>query len=205
MRWRGRRGKSDYAPQTEPSQLKQLLQARKFLDEMARSIRNIIYASFPNTTSAEREDIEQEVKLKLWKMAAEGKDIENFRSYLWKVVYTTACDLVEDRLKAASLDVMMESQDQRLMEKLQVDFPRERVSSADAAILIREALQLLPQRRRSAVQLYCLGLDHKQIAKSLSLTEHQARHLLYRGLDELKRKFGNPSRNGDSGNGNLKP
>ncbi len=90
------------------------------------------------------------------------------------------------------------------MEKLQVDFPPERGSSADAAILIREALQSLPQRRRSAVQLYCLGLDHKQIAKSLSLTEHQARHLLYRGLDELKRKFGNHSESDAPGNGNRK-
>ena len=84
--------------------LEKLLKSKKFIDDIASSVKNILYANFPNTTPEEREDIEQEVKLKIWQTASNGKKIGNLRSYLWKVVYTTALDLIQERMAQASQD-----------------------------------------------------------------------------------------------------
>jgi len=176
-------------PLSQPEPLKNLLQARLFLDQMAISIRNIIFSAFPNTTAAEREDIEQEVKLKLWKAAACGKNIENFRSYLWRVVWTTAYDVVEGRMKACSLDEA-EDYSASALGGLSKWSPQAFLSSGpELKHMIEEAVQALSPRRKSAVRLYCMGMNHVEIAHALSLSESQARHLLYRGLSEVKAKL----------------
>jgi len=77
--------------------LESLFGTREFLDELSVSIRNIILSSFPNLTSQEKEEVDIDVKLKLWKKVARGKKIDNLRSYLWRVVYTTALDVIAER------------------------------------------------------------------------------------------------------------
>ncbi|OGD18229.1 MAG: hypothetical protein A2Y69_14935 [Candidatus Aminicenantes bacterium RBG_13_59_9] len=179
---------ADAASENSPD-LKKLFQVRQFLDEMAISIRNIIFSAFPKTTAAEREDIEQEVKLKLWKAAARGKNIENFRSYLWRVVWTTAYDVVEGRTKACSLEMVPDSACTDFSGSFGSSHRASPASNQEFKLMIDEAVEALPPRRRSAVRLYCLGLNHLQIAQTLSLSESQARHLLYRGINEIKSRL----------------
>ena len=84
--------------------LETLLKTKTFLEDMSVSIRNILRANFPEMSREEKEDIDNEVKMKLWKKAAGGKKIDNLRSYLWRVVYTTALDLIEERMPHLSLE-----------------------------------------------------------------------------------------------------
>ena len=64
--------------------LQDALTAGRFFDEVSLSVKKIVFASFPGLTEEEREEIDQDVKLKLLKMAARGKKIANPRSYIWK-------------------------------------------------------------------------------------------------------------------------
>ena len=57
-----------------------LLKTKTFLEDMSVSIRNILRANFPEMSREEKEDIDNEVKMKLWKKAAGGKKIDNLRS-----------------------------------------------------------------------------------------------------------------------------
>ena len=77
---------------------------KRFLDEISSSVRAILLKNFPGIAGPEREDIEQEIKLKLWKMVRRGKDIRNLKSYLGRMVYTTALDVIAKRGNHVSLD-----------------------------------------------------------------------------------------------------
>ncbi|MDH4273173.1 MAG: hypothetical protein OEW18_14460, partial [Candidatus Aminicenantes bacterium] len=87
--------------------LETLLKTKTFLGDISVSIRNILLASFPEMSREEKEDIDNEVKMKLWKKAAGGKKIDNLRSYLWRVVYTTALDLIGERMPYLSLETLI--------------------------------------------------------------------------------------------------
>jgi RNA polymerase sigma factor (sigma-70 family) len=166
--------------------VEKLLKTKAFLDEMAISIRNIIYSTFPGTSPEEREDIEQDVKLKIWRSAARGKNFTNLRSYLWKVVYTTALDVIGRR---------MESLGDREIEAISDSVRAAGMDGADPEILwrreeiranLRKAVGALPDRRRTVMKLWLLDMNLGEISRSLGWGENQVRHLLYRGLEDLK-------------------
>jgi RNA polymerase sigma factor (sigma-70 family) len=167
--------------------LETLLKTKEFLDELSVSVRNIILASFPNMTPEEKEDVDHEVKLKLWRKVARGKKIDNLRSYLWRVVYTTALDLIVGRRNHLPLE--------RILEQAETDgrAPQELLSSNHASearehrLRLEKAVNALPERRKIVARLYFSGQDIAQIADSLRWRQNQVRHLLYRGLADIRR------------------
>jgi RNA polymerase sigma-70 factor (ECF subfamily) len=169
--------------------LERLLRTRAFLDEMSSSIRNILLAQFPEMTPQEKDDIDHEVKLKLWKKAASGKKIDNLRSYLWRVVYTTALDLLGERMIHLSLDKIEEASEKNGLAPQEILIPDLSLQSSERKMMIEKALDQLPERRRTVLRLHLAGNDIGQISSQLSWSESQVRHLLYRGLDDLRVKM----------------
>ena len=55
--------------------------------------------------------------------------------------------------------------------------------------LVLAQLQDLPPDRRRAVALHLQGFTTQEIADLLTWTEPRARNLVYRGLDELRRRL----------------
>lgn len=169
--------------------LENLVKTKKFLEEMSDSIRNILLAHFPGMTLEEREDIDHEVKLKIWKKIADGKKIDNFRSYLWKVVYTTALDVLGERMNQLSVETLIETSEKQGI------FPQElfgldsAIEESEFKLVLEKAVDSLPDRRKAVLRLHLAGMDLTQIADSLHWTENQVRHLLYRGLNEVKKKL----------------
>lgn len=166
--------------------LKKLLTTGKILDEMAISIRNIIYDSFPGTTLQEREDIEQEAKLKIWRMASNGKKIVNFRSYLWKVVYTTALDIIEDRMQNMSEEEIQRAIESTHPTRFCEACPEFHWQHEEMKMKLNKTVAMLPARRRSVVRLWLADMNLEEIAAYLGWGGNQVRHLLYRGIEELK-------------------
>jgi RNA polymerase sigma-70 factor (ECF subfamily) len=168
--------------------LDKLLKTKQFLDEIAASVKNIIYASFPKTTPEEREDIEQEVKLKIWERAASGKKIGNLRSYLWKVVYTTALDVISNRLNTASQEEIANHIDSLNISRFQSLLPDLLLEQKELTELLRNGICSLPPRRKTVLELYLAGMNIEEMAKFLGWEENQVRHLLYRGIHELEER-----------------
>jgi RNA polymerase sigma factor (sigma-70 family) len=166
--------------------LEQLLQTKSFLEEMSLSIRNIMLACFPEMTTEEREDLDNEVKLKMWKNASNGKKVDNLRSYLWRVVYTTALDILGERMPHLSLERTVQVDEAE--ERLPGEFISEDLASRqrENSQMLEKAVNMLPARRKTVLRLHLTGMDIKQIAASLSWRENQVRHLLYRGLRDLR-------------------
>jgi RNA polymerase sigma-70 factor (ECF subfamily) len=170
-------------------ELEHLLQTKKFLEEISVSIRNIILANFPEMSREEKEDIDHEVKFKLWKKLAAGKKIDNLRSYLWKVVYTTALDIIGERMNYLPLEQLVETARRETLSSREVIAPDCPVEEKELKLLLEKAMNVLPERRKTVLQLHFSGMDLKHIAASLHWRENQVRHLLYRGLNDLREKI----------------
>lgn len=167
--------------------LETLLKTRTFLEEISVSIRNILLATFPEMSREEREDIDNEVKLKLWRKAASGKNIGNLKSYLWRVVYTTALDLIEERMPHLPLDHLVAASERADTVSERVLFQDPGVDEGERRMMLRRVLDSLPERRRAVLRLHLEGMDIAQIATQLQWRENQVRHLLYRGLVEIRK------------------
>jgi DNA-directed RNA polymerase specialized sigma24 family protein len=164
-----------------------LLGQKRFLDELSVSIRNIILASFPNLTSQEKEEVDLEVKLKLWKNAARGKKIENLRSYLWRVVYTTALDVIAERKCYLPIDEALDQVHGEGNVPDSLMAPDHAGGASDYRLRLYEAVSALPERRQAVAKRYLAGEGIAAIAASLGWRENQVRHLLYRGLADVRK------------------
>ena len=165
-----------------------LLKTKKFLDEMAISVKNIIYSAFPSTTPEEREDIEQTVKLKIWRKISRGKKIENLRSFLWKIVYTTTLDILDERMQTIPPEEIQERADSLIRFQDRPESPELLVESKETKAALIESVKALPARRRTVVQLWLSEMTLEEISAYLGWSGNQVRHLLYRGIQDLKDK-----------------
>jgi RNA polymerase sigma-70 factor (ECF subfamily) len=166
--------------------LENALKASRFLDEISLSVKKIIFASFPGLSEEEKEEIDQDVKLKLLKMAGRGKKIDNLRSYIWKMVYSTALDVLASRIPAMCLDDLVKLRKTPLETYLDDLSPDYLFEEKELLSIAETAIDSLPHRRRAAVSMHLQGLSLEEIALYLGESTNAARHLVYRGLDEVR-------------------
>ncbi len=170
-------------------ELEELVKTRQFLDQVTSSIHSIISKKFPGLDGGDREDLEQEVKLKVWKMVSNGKKIDNLRSYLWRVVYTTALDIMEPQLKKQSLEEYFESVKSLPSSPGDIGGHESGINKEDLKMVLEKIVDSLPPRRRTILKLHLEGMDFNEMADFLNWTHHKVRHLFYRGLQDLKEKL----------------
>jgi len=178
--------------------LKDVLKAGRFLDEISLSVKKIIFANFPGLTDEEKEEIDQDVKLKIIKMASRGKKIGNLRSYVWKMVYSTALDVIARRSRALSLDEVADSKKPPFLSYLDSLSPDVLYEEKERLALVQKAIDILPVRRKAAVLFHLQGMGLEEMALYLGESLNTVRHLLYRGLDDIKNEMSTLSDDLDS-------
>ena len=166
--------------------LEKLIKTERFLEEISLSIRIILLTYFPELTEQDKEDIDHDVKLKLWRKLARGKKITNLRSYLRRVVYTTALDVVGERMNSVPLYKIAEIEERKAPSALTLHSLDSAENLHETKSLIDKAVGNLSTKKKSVLSLHFSGLNIKQIAASLGWREAQVRHLLYRGLSDLR-------------------
>jgi hypothetical protein len=68
----------------------------KVINDFSYLIRSAIRKTSPSVDQSQMDDIEQEVKIKIWKEILKSeKKILNLGSYIWKVTYTTTCRIMK--------------------------------------------------------------------------------------------------------------
>lgn len=165
----------------------------KFLAGVSRTVRAVLSRRFPTVAWNEKEDIEQEVRLKLWKMRASGKKIDNPGSYLWKVVYTTTLDLLDEKGREIPLDEACEPGRSEREPRMEAGW-----LEADRRLDFERRLEALSRNRRTVIELGLAGLDLEAIAAHLGWSTARVRHLHYRGLKDLKKMI---EEEGEDGHG----
>ena len=124
-------------------------------------------------------DVEQEVRLALWKALEGGKKIEHPVSYLYKVALTTA---------AAIMRKSLSNRETSAPEALAAAgaAAAEPVADAERRVVLQQSLSRLPGDQARALRGYLAGFNHKEVAALFGWTEAAARHHIYRGLDRLR-------------------
>ena len=136
---------------------------------------------------AEAEDIVQETMIKVWNKREQWDDIESIEAFC-----LTIC-------RNISLDKMrkMENQNQSLSEgehdapdQSYSSNPEEQAMQQDRMQLIRQLINHLPEKQRSAMQLRDFeGKSYKEIAQIMDISEEQVKVNIFRARQTIRQKF----------------
>jgi RNA polymerase sigma-70 factor (ECF subfamily) len=166
-----------------------IINADEFIRHISKSVNFIIWKNFPGVSSDKQADISQEVNLKIWKALKSGKNISNLRSYLWKVVHTTALDFINERMKYVNLEKEKEFYTVNCLDEIKEISVETLHEKKEAKTLLMEAVNTLSQNRRIVIKLSLKGMNIKEIADFLGWSKSKVNHLYYRGLEDLRKRI----------------
>jgi RNA polymerase sigma factor (sigma-70 family) len=159
------------------------------LARYARRVRLQIQSHRLDRHGIDADDIEQEVRIRLWRALQRDPNAVLPASYIQRVVLTVLVDAVR-RAEARPSEPLPE------FEGAELDLPgtggmRPERQAIDTERMARigEAIAAIPARRRQPLQLYLQGFTLPELAPLCGLTADAARKLVYRGLDELKQRL----------------
>lgn len=153
-------------------------------------MRRVVASVCPYLLGVDPSEIEQEVRIRLWRARADERNMERSASYLYRTAATAAIDAVR-RIRA------------RREESLDARDNRGNTTSPSPALAVRDdvarraelrqalcrALERLAPERRRAVRLHLQGFTTAEVAAALGWTEPKARNAAYRGLADLRREL----------------
>jgi RNA polymerase sigma factor (sigma-70 family) len=137
---------------------------------------------------ADLDEVLQDVRIRLWQAGAAGKPLEELgASFLYQVATSAALDVLRRRRShgaAAAVEI-----DAHRELPLGGPSPHDHVEGSELASQIDAALETVAVDRRVAVRMHLSGYDRDDIARALGWSEGKTRNLLYRGLDDLRRRL----------------
>lgn len=132
------------------------------------------------------EDLTQEALLRATRAAGSMRGEAAPSTWLTAI----ALNLARDHFRAAGRAPQSASLDQA-EAMASDDRPEHTVLQAEMSACILEHISRLPERQREAVLLHHFaGLGHREIATALTVSEGNARIILYRGLSALRASLG---------------
>jgi RNA polymerase sigma factor (sigma-70 family) len=157
----------------------------KLVDQYARLLGAVARRVCGRRYQALVPDVDQEIRLALWKRLKAGNDIRHPASYLYKVALAT------------SLAVIRRYRPER--EELEADPaepPRDaswgpdQLLPAERAHLLEEVIGTLEPDAARALRGYLTGLSHEELAALYGWSPSVARHLVYRSIERLRERVG---------------
>lgn len=145
--------------------------------------------------SAVAEELVQEIFLRVYRSRATYNAEAKFSTWLYRIATNLAVNHARDtKHEKPELSVSLDEPDSDTGQKLDL---ADGAASAEQALLQRERLaairqhvQNLPDRQRLAVLMHKYqGMDYRQIAEVLKLSESATKSLLFRAYETLREKL----------------
>lgn len=133
------------------------------------------------------DDIEQEVRIRLWRALESGRIELLTASYVQRVVVNAVIDATR-RATVRATEPLDPEQVSQFAEAGQVGVDQNALHAQQVAAVM-SAIDELPQRRRIPVKLHLQGFSLQDIAQLQGVTAEGARKLVSRGMDELKQRL----------------
>ncbi len=134
-------------------------------------------------------ELTQETFLKSWDYLVSGGEVQQFRSFLYRILNNLIIDEYR-KMKERSLDEMLEDDTGFLERKLSEGSRSEVEEELDkeaTITLIRERIDELPDTYRSVVTLrFVDGLSPKEIAAMMQVSENVVSVRIHRGVAKLR-------------------
>ncbi|MBN8482666.1 MAG: sigma-70 family RNA polymerase sigma factor [Xanthomonadales bacterium] len=133
-------------------------------------------------------DIEQEVRIRLWKAIERDRSGAFHASYVQKVVATTVIDALR-RAEVRAAEPLPEDDDEPGQLPEEGVGPEQSASDGQRMSGLQRCLGAIPVRRRLPITLHLQGFSLQEIADVVGTSAEAARKLVSRGLDELKSRL----------------
>jgi RNA polymerase sigma factor (sigma-70 family) len=132
------------------------------------------------------DELEQEVRLRLWKALKTGEKIEAApASYVQRVARSAAIDLFRHR-RARPEDPLPDDPDRGPMTPPAAE---PAIAQGEFMGVLGEAIAGLVASRQGAVRMYLAGYPREEIADLMGWSEAKTRNLIYRGLEDLRERL----------------
>jgi RNA polymerase sigma factor (sigma-70 family) len=157
--------------------------------EYGKFLRSVIAQTCPRNLGIQINDIEQEAHLRLWRALQSERELTNAASYIYRIAVTTTIDAVR-RVMARQEE--QEDESEAEIGTLAVGserLPDQAVERSQLMQKVEGALMRLTENRRIAVEFHLQGMTSQEIADLCDWTEPKARNLVYRGLNELRKRL----------------
>jgi len=134
-------------------------------------------------------DIEQEVRIRLWRALERDRSAAFHTSYIQRVVLSTVIDAVR-AARARPTEPFAESEGDGADTLVTAAAgPEQTAGGVQDFARIAACLAELPRRRREAVALHLQGFSLREIGELGGTTEEAARKLLDRGMQSLRARL----------------
>ncbi len=159
---------------------------QQLLAEYGTRLRAIVRARCPQALGVDPDEVEQDVRVRVWQALTREKTIEQPASYL----YQTAMSVIVDHIRRRQARPDLAANDEtELAGVADTADPQRAAAGEQFGQALHRVLDELPPRRRQPVQLHLQGFGTAEIGRLLQMTEATARNLIYRGLDELRERL----------------
>jgi len=158
------------------------------LGKFARFINSNIYKFNLQKSGLDPDDIYQEVRIKIWKLLCNEKKIENYASYIRKIVDSSVIDQLR-KLRREEGAIILEKKE-RIAEQKR-NYTENNFNIEDSKRIVGQAVESLIESRRKVVRLFLLNMNIDEISLVFDWSKDKTRNLLYRGLSDLKKKLKN--------------
>jgi len=167
---------------------------KHIIDRFSSLIRHVIAANLHKTDNVNLEDVEQEVKVKIWKFLKKGKKVDNFPSYIKRVAYTATIDELRKMRKQNPTSETTGLKNIYSMSRINelrnpADSPGFLLEGQEMRESLKELIDSLGENRKQVLRLYLVGMSIEEICEFFDWDKTKVRHLLYRGIDDLKEKM----------------
>jgi RNA polymerase sigma factor (sigma-70 family) len=150
------------------------------------------------------EDVEQEVRFKLWRFLKKGNTIDNLPSFIMKAVYSITMDELRRMRKQMPPGDLVELKNLYVLSEEVSgggfgESPEALLEQRELNQKVRDAIESLSQNRKQVLRLYVQGMSVDEICAFYGWDRVKVRHFLYRGIEDLRIMFGggDPGRAGE--------
>lgn len=161
--------------------------------DYGRFLRQTIIRVCPKDLGLQYDEIEQEARLRLWRALETEREIQNLSSYLYRIAVTATLDAVKRIKRKREEQILLaedDTEENNLAPHVLVTDPNQAPDKAavrrQLVSKVKEAMNKLPDNRRTAVGLHLEGMTTQEIANLLGWSEPKARNLVYRGLSDVR-------------------
>lgn len=130
------------------------------------------------------DDVFQEVRIKIWKLLNDEKKINNYSSYIKKIVNSSVIDHIRKMRRERGLILQ---QKHKTIAEWKSTYEICQNYDKNLKNIVNQTINSLLESRRKVVKLYLLNLTIEEIAIFFGWSRDKTRNLLYRGLSDLKK------------------
>jgi RNA polymerase sigma-70 factor (ECF subfamily) len=161
---------------------------RSILDEFSGLIKVHIIKFDPQKFGLDPDDISQEIRIKIWRLLHDEKNIKNPASYIKKIVNSSVIDFLR---KWKRDEGIMWVEKQKKVSEMKKGYPAAISLEENLRDSVAEAVDSLIESRRKVVRLHLMDMTIEEISAYFNWSSNKTRNLLYRGLTDLKKLLRN--------------